>query len=582
MDSDRQQAPGAHPLTRPSPSIDPHLSNSRTVRLALWGAVALGVLLAAWPAGLGADWLWGSAVGETDNHLWMFWWATRRLGGGGEGLVNMPEGLTLPLMDPVNLPIFAALLGLGPLVAWQGMLLWNVLLAAIGGGVLGRELAGEPGAAAGALCLATAAPLWGVIDFGITEAWPVGWLALHLALLIGLGRRGGWLRAIGAGLTLGLTALSGWYLAVFALLIELVVVSALLLRWRRPALLLQGGIALLMVLPRFLDFLGQRGLWAHRWMPPSPGPPGPRPDWDSLPVAGTDLLNLVWPHLAAVRPSKASYLGLVAVILAGIGLRKGGRMGWLFGAAALPLIVLALGYWPTVAGRAIGLPGPAFWLVQAWPALLGLSHWERAVGALLPLFAGLVALGARALPIRLLPAVLLLLAADATLLSPTPWPREGFVARLPPGLDALPGEGGVVLLPFDNGREPFSEEPARLYNRYQVLADRPVSENYEGIDALLVASPLVGALDAACGVPTTLPPYYQPPPAARNPTMPTGAALEAAVAELRGWGFTHIFLTRGRCRVAPRAIQVANATFGLGQTTAAGDWIWPIALPEGG
>jgi biopolymer transport protein ExbD len=40
--------------------------------------------------------------------------------------------------------------------------------------------------------------------------------------------------------------------------------------------------------------------------------------------------------------------------------------------------------------------------------------------------------------------------------------------------------------------------------RYQVLADRPISENYEGIDALLVASPLIGALDAACGVPTTM------------------------------------------------------------------------------
>jgi hypothetical protein len=201
---------------------------------------------------------------------------------------------------------------------------------------------------------------------------------------------------------------------------------------------------------------------------------------------------------------------------------------------------------------------------------------RHSVIAVLPLLAALVALGARQLPARLLPLGLLAMAADATLLSPTPWPREGFVAQLPEGLATLPTEGGVVLLPFDNGREPFSAEPARLYNRYQALLGRPVSENYEGIDALLVASPLVGALDGICAVPTTLPPYYQPPPAARNPVMPEGAGLDAAVRELRGWGFSTIYLTRSRCRVAPTTIQRLNALFGPGEVFPDGNWRWTL------
>ena len=38
----------------------------------------------------------------------------------------------------------------------------------------------------------------GVVDFGITESWTVGWLALHVALLLRYARTGGARWAVGA------------------------------------------------------------------------------------------------------------------------------------------------------------------------------------------------------------------------------------------------------------------------------------------------------------------------------------------------------------------------------------------------
>ena len=44
--------------------------------------------------------------------------------------------------------------------------------------------------------------LAGMIEFGITEAWPVGWLALHAAALLRFGRTGAARDAALAGATL--------------------------------------------------------------------------------------------------------------------------------------------------------------------------------------------------------------------------------------------------------------------------------------------------------------------------------------------------------------------------------------------
>lgn len=551
-------------------------SRSRWALRSILLFVAVGAFT-IWPQGAGS--MWGSPLGETDNHWWMFWWALERLGGGGAGLVNAPRGLDLALMDPVNAPWFLLGSPFGPVAAWRVMLVGNLVLAAAGGWVLARRFVGPEAALVGAAAMGTAPWLLGVVDFGITESWPIGWLALHAGLLIGFarGRPARW--ALGAGICLGFAALSGWYMATLALGIELVLVPALLLRHRRPGVVGQGLVALGMVLPSFLHFQGQMGAWEARWRPPSPGPPGPRGDWAELPIFGTDLLNLVLPHPGDVLPSKSAYLGLVVVALAVIGLVRRRRAGLLLAALALPSALLAMGYWPTVGGKALGFPGPAWLLARLVPAMEGMSHWERAVGGVVPFVAAAAALGAEGwVRGRWGRAALLvgLIALDGAWLSATPWPRSTYDPSPPQGLAELPGGGGVVLLPFDNGRAPFSTDPARLYNRWQVMIDRPISENYEGVDALLEASPLVSAADAACAVPTTLPPYYQPDPARRGLPAPDGAALVEAIQSLKGWGYQWIYLSRSRCRVPANSIQLLDARLGPGLRLAGGDVAWAL------
>ncbi|MDP6932584.1 MAG: hypothetical protein QGG40_06680, partial [Myxococcota bacterium] len=86
----------------------------------------------------------GDSIGETDNHVWMAW---RWLHPGGTPVVNLPEGMALPLMDPVNMLPFVPVWWMGQLVldppsamviGWNAMVAWNVALALFGGWMLSR------------------------------------------------------------------------------------------------------------------------------------------------------------------------------------------------------------------------------------------------------------------------------------------------------------------------------------------------------------------------------------------------------------------------------------------------------------
>ena len=540
---------------------------------------ALLLVGSAWPSG--APWraLVGDPLGETDNHWWMFWLHTRTLLGEEAVLANAPDGVGVPLMDLVNLPLWLMGWPLGPLLAWNLLIVANLVLALAGGWVLGGAVGGRTGAWVGMAGLGTAPFLFGVVDFGISESWPVGWLALHLAALLRHARTGSKESALAAGFSLGAFALSGWYHALFGLIAEAVVVPALLLRARRPGLVLQGGLALAMVLPSFLRFQGQLGLWSHRWMKPSPGPPGPREDWATLPVFGTDLLNLLRPDLGSVHPSKAVYLGSILLLLVLWGLVRAPRRAapWLLG--AVPLLLLALGYWPALAGKALGFPGLAYGLVSLVPELAGLSHWHRAVGGALPFVVAAAACGAATLPQRswLGPALAVLIAVDGTLLGQSAWPRTTIEPVLPEVITALEGEGGIIQLPFDNDRQLFADDPARLYNRWQVLHGRQVAENYEGMDALLARSTLVAAANDACWNKSTLPPYYAPPPEMRDLDFPSDAALiEEDRAQLRAWGYRYIVLHRSRCRLLAKPIQGLDRVLGTGERVGDDGLIWEL------
>lgn len=538
-------------------------------RRILLAVVACAV--ASWPAR--APWvgLIGHPFGETDNHLWMLWVTVRRVLGDPRTLANAPDGIPIPIMDPINVPVFLALWPAGPVLAWNGLLVFNLALALAGGALLAREVAGPGAGLVGAVALGCAPFLAGVIDFGITESWPVGFFALHAACLLRHGRTGERRWAIGAGLSLGAIALSGWYHALFGVILELMLVPWVLWRYRRVGTVLQGLIGLACAVPPLIQFLPLRDYWRGRFHPPSLDPMPSWPDWVALPRFGTDLLNLVLPRWDTVAPSKAVYLGLVVMVLAARGLWKAPRLAGPMLLLAAPFLLLALGHWPRIAGEAVGLRGPAWFLAYSFPSLQGLSHWHRAVGAAIPFLAVAAAVGARDLVARRSGALLVTaaLVLDAVAFSQTPWPRPAYAASVPQVLLTLAepeaARTGVIQLPFDNGRVEFTPVPARLYNQWQAFHERPASENYEGSDALLERSRLVAAADGACGLRFTGPRPHAPNEAWRRAPITTDPKkLADEVAKLKSWGYRWIVLHEARAATPDKAREALDQALGAG------------------
>ncbi len=532
------------------------------------GAALLAGLVFTWPLARHPLWVLGHPAGEADNHLWMLWRALR--GGVGElagqPLANLPDGLPIPLMDPINLALALPGLLIDPALGYSQALVANLALAFAAGWWLARELgAGRGGALVAGVGALSAPFLSGVIAFGITESWSAGWIGLHAAALLAWARdgRARWL-ALASG-CLAAFALSGWYHALFGLVVELpLVVWALRRGARLPGLLLQGAVAGLAVLPRLLTFLEVRGFWQGRWRPPLGAPPVFQPQWRETPVAGTDLLNLLLPSLETVPISKSVYLGLALLTLA----LAAGRRALPLLAICLPLWALALGHWLSVGGHTELLGRqwslPALWLTRAFPALEGLSHWHRAAGPAVVFLAAAAGLGAERLAgarAGWLAGVVLL---DSLLFSQTPWPRDQYDPRPPAAYAALEGPGAVVQLPFDNGREEFDPEAVpRIYNRWQPWIDRPVAENYEGPDAMLRASRLIAAADRLCGVPSTQPRSWSPAAAFSDPAPLQRPALrQQAITRLRGWGVRWIVLHRERGPTTAEAAALLELALG--------------------
>lgn len=437
---------------------------------------ALGLpLLLLWPWPLRPSHLPAHPLGEGTNHAWMFWRAFQ-----SGPVSNWPEGIALPLMDPVNLP--AAVFGL------QGVVYFNLVLAFLGAWALARALEGSDEVALTSGVAGMSAPvLLSLVDMGLTEALPIGWLGLHAAALIRWGDTGRHRWWLASGLALAAFALSGWYHAFFGLVVELPLAAWVLWRSRRPVGVLgQGVLAAVVVLPRALAH--DASLWAHRFLQASPHPPEFRPHWRELPVFGTDLLNLVLPALERVGPSKAVYVGLVGLGLALLGRRRGLLL------LALPLWVLALGHHLSVSGHVL------FAMPAKFVPLDGLSHWHRAAGPASVFLAVAAGFGAERLPRWWLALPLLVL--DSLLLSQTEYPRRLIDPTPPP---VYQGVDGVLLeLPFDNHRADFGEALPRRSNLWQLTHEQPVAENHEGVDALM-RSPDVRALDGACRLETHAP-----------------------------------------------------------------------------
>jgi hypothetical protein len=557
------------------------------------GLALVSAALFTWPLVLRPFAIYGHPHGETDNHLWMFWRATRQLVGSGP-VANLPEGLPLPLMDPINLPLALPGFLVDPALGYGGLVMGNVLLGMVAGYFLARQLVGPRAAWVAMVAIGCSPFLSGAMEFGITESWPVWALAAHLGFLLryARGEGAGWRDALAAGLCLGAFALSGWYHAFFGLLVEAVIAPWLAWRHRRwKGVLGQGALAALLVLPALLRFLAIRALWTGRWHLPGSVPRAHLDHWRWLRNYGTDLLNLVLPSLEPAPISLSVYLGLGATVLALLGWWWRRRALTPFLLATLVLLTLALGHWVRVGGEVLivaghPVPGPARLLVQLVPPLVGLSHWHRAVGPATVLLGLMAAVGAqRLIAGRSWRALLLvsLLLAESLFLGQTRWPRSVYTSELPSIYEALEAPGAVLELPFDNGRVPFSQTPARLLNRWQVFHGRPVAENYEGRDAILALNRLAAVADRYCGVPPTRPPHELPPP-----SMLHAAPLEedgALAGEVRGLsvaGFTWVVLHRDRAKTPDRAQALLERALGVPDLRRGEAVAWRIhSTPEG-
>ncbi len=466
---------------------------------------AVGVVLFTWPAlpRMGST-LLGHPFGEVDNHFWMAIFGARA----DAPLRNLPLGFDLPLMDPVNLLWWVPGALLGPVFAYNLAAVGNLALAALGGWALAREAgASRAGALVGMVATAFSPFLAGMFEFGITEAWPVGWLALHAALLLRFGRTGARRDALGAAAALSAFLLSGWYYAAFAVVAEVGLAAWALARGPRLrtllGLLVQAVVAALPLVSAWRATAARASLWAPRLAGLTP--PEPNPEWAHTPRFGTDLLNLVVPRLDGADISRTVYLGLVAVGLAvaGVSIRTRRRAALAALACAAPLWVLALGHWLRVAGQPVTtFPFPAGWLVDTVDAARGISHWQRAAGPATVFLGAAAALGATPLLRGRGPRAAVLLAgavlADAVALSPVPWPRAGYVPDPPAALLELPKPGALLQLPFDEGTGLPGIASRRVYDQWQVFHRRPIAEHYEDLDALLHVNTLVANWQRTC------------------------------------------------------------------------------------
>lgn len=462
--------------------------------------IAIAALLVlSWPLLLHPSQLLANSVGEGNNHYWMLWRAFE-----SGPVSNLPDGIPIPIMDPVNL-IWAAPWMWSPALAFNAVVIANMLLAFAGAWALAwvLELDWRACIVAGVACMC--APfLWGLVSFGITESLPVGWLALGVAALVRHGQQGLHRWWVLAGVCIGAFGLSGWYHAAFTVPVMLVLAPWLAWRYRRPLGVVGAGlIAVAMCVPALLEFLAVREFWSSRWFNPEHAPPAFYPDWRHMPRRGADLANFFLPSLERVAVSKSVYLGLVTV---GLALFGGKKVRIWLGVVGLMLLI-ALGFWLRVGGSTIiggiQISLPASWLTDAVPAFEGITHWHRAIGPALPFLSLAAAYGAERLMKmwdRAWIPLTALLVLESILLSQTPWPRDLTLVQAPEVLVELP-PGALAILPFDNAPIIGESDAPRRYNLWQPSLDRAITENYEGADAALKISALLSASNHLCDVP---------------------------------------------------------------------------------
>lgn len=572
------------------PDVRDHSTNSAGPA---WAA-ALGVYLAGVAAFLGPALASGGArvLGHPESdvwkHLWGTWWMRSELLAGRfptwTDLQNFPDGGSLYVIDPLNALLGTVLQGwLGLVEAYNAVLAFQVLAAAMAAWALARWLTGDPRAAlvAGAGYGFSPFLLSSGVSSGIAETANLAWLPLAaLGLLIGLSGRGGTALAA-AGLALA--AFGSWYFgmtaAVFGILLALwtwwrgrppVPDPPEKPAWRGPVSACL--IAAVLVLPfavLFAQSLRGKGSLLARIDVTQ------RLEASSLEFLhrsggfknDADLLAYVAPGKSRIsnaddvdRRLKSVYAGWLILALAVVGIAKAGAWTRFWAFAGAVMLLLSTGPFLFVAPD-VGLPSP--WnpiYMLAYHALPGfrLMHIVDRLSVGVQLCACILAAAGLA---RLLPrgaagwaagvGASILVLAEVALLSPVPWPIPTTPAAVPPevrALASLPGRHGVIVLPLN--RVQASLQPGE-YFYWQTVHGKPMPTALTTrFPTAMMENPLIGAL-YLCEDPA----YGVPPPA---------EALLPGLEALRAHGFGWILVRAPLMRPATAAKVEESLTALLG------------------
>jgi hypothetical protein len=370
-------------------------------RVGIFAGIFAALILPAillWPLPIAApERLLGAPNGEMATHLWRLWalWGLGTVYSAQTEMILWPSGAEVMLIDPLHLPIFGLGAALGGPAFAAHLILWlGLSVAGLGSWALARVMGASPAGQGLALALGLSCPgLLGVVNHGMTESFGAGWVVAQLAALLWYIEAPSWRRGLIFALLLAATAHVGPYNAVFAAIVDLAVALSRprALRFTAPAGLL-GGL------------LSAPPLWfaLHQTSGQPGGAQAPQLGGALRVGGGAEILAFVRPDWSTpeglVFPA---YLGVVALILAGIGAwHLGARRAAPFVLGVLGFVVLSWGPWLLHAGDWLSFggeeaPGPVLALVKLVPPLSRLTRWHRAAAVACLLCAPLVASATR-------------------------------------------------------------------------------------------------------------------------------------------------------------------------------------------
>ncbi|MES2638735.1 MAG: hypothetical protein V4850_04615 [Myxococcota bacterium] len=515
---------------------------------------ALVAVVVTWPLALDPG---GSISGHPGNdvwnHIWGYWWVADELAHGRlplrTDLQHFPQSSRLFFIDSFGAVLTLPLQWLaGPVAAMNVVVMGSFWAAGMAAWALARHVRAElfgagpdadRDALVAAVAYATAPHLVAQAYNGITETLFAFGLPLATLGVLRLLLRPTITNALLAAGAMALCTLANWYYGLFAIVgsaILLVVLAATRrerIRWAAlPKTLALAAIvsaaAVAPVLAGFASTLDGPDAIVQR---------DPEFVWTSLVTHNiTDVVSsfvpgkVYSPDLKALHGEElliVTYLGWALLVLAGVGLvrmrRWRDRLPWVVWIGVFALLMLGPylyvnGAYVTVTDRR--LPMPFLALFEVLPLFGRISHPFRFVMAVTLGLGVLASVGIGALvqraganrahAVRL--AVLALVAAEALLVSPAPWPLPRSDARLPDSVAILaadPEPGAVLDLPIS---VPNLERAVYLY--WQTGHGRPspyaLNEPLPGVldrshlaRALLVAEagrldhlpPMVGELD---------------------------------------------------------------------------------------